>query len=291
MYVYVNGEIVPYEEARVSAFDHGFLYGIGLFETFRTYEGHPFLLDDHLARLNRGLSELRIQKQVSRAEALGIIERLLRANGLQDAYVRFNVSAGVGGLGLSMEQYSHPTVIVYMKPLPPSAPPEGKEGVVLTTRRNSPEGDERLKSHHYLNNIIGKWELGRRVDVEGIFLNRDGQVAEGIVSNIFWVKDGVVYTPAPSVGILNGVTRQFVIALLERLHIPIKEGAYPLSHLQEADEVFITNSLQEIVPLHRIGRRSYSGKHGPVTCALQHHYRRFTDTLWTRNELKERMNE
>ena len=130
-----------------------------------------------------------------------------------------------------------------------------------------------------------------RVDVEGIFLNRDGQVAEGIVSNIFWVKDGVVYTPAPSVGILNGVTRQFVIALLERLHIPIKEGAYPLSHLQEADEVFITNSLQEIVPLHCIGRRSYSGKHGPVTCALQHHYRRFTDTLWTRNELKERMNE
>ncbi|AGT30529.1 4-amino-4-deoxychorismate lyase [Geobacillus genomosp. 3] len=290
MYVYVNGEIVPHEEARLSAFDHGFLYGIGLFETFRTYGGHPFLLDDHLERLNCGLSGLRIDRQFGRAEAVDIIERLLRANGLHDAYVRFNVSAGIGGLGLSVERYLRPTVIVYMKPLPPSAPREGKEGIVLTTRRNSPEGDERLKSHHYLNNIIGKWELGNRPHAEGIFLNHEGAVAEGIVSNIFWVKDGVVYTPALSVGILNGITRQFVIALLEQLHIPVEEGVYPLSHLQEADEVFITNSLQEVVPLHRIGHRVYLGKNGPVTCVLQHHYRYFTDTLWTRNELAERMN-
>ncbi|ABO65455.1 4-amino-4-deoxychorismate lyase [Geobacillus thermodenitrificans] len=290
MYVYVNGKIVPREEAQLSAFDHGFLYGLGLFETFRTYDGHPFLLDDHLARLNCGLSELHIARQFGRAEAVDIIERLLRANGLRDAYVRFNVSAGVGDLGLSTEQYLRPTIIVYMKPLPPAAPQEGKEGVVLTTTRNSPEGDQRLKSHHYLNNMIGKWELGNRPHAEGIFLNREGAVAEGIVSNIFWIKGGVVYTPAPSVGILNGITRQFVIALLNELHIPVEEGVYPLSDLYEADEVFITNSLQEIVPLHRIGHRVYLGQNGPVTCALQRHYRRFTDTLWTRNELSERMN-
>ncbi|MBB6284478.1 aminodeoxychorismate lyase [Geobacillus subterraneus] len=290
MYVYVNGNIVPREEALVSAFDHGFLYGLGLFETFRTYGGHPFLLDDHLERLNGGLSELRIDRQFSRAEAVKIIERLLEANGLRDAYVRFDVSAGVGDLGLSAERYLCPTVIVYMKPLPPPAPREGKEGVVLAARRNSPEGHERLKSHHYLNNMIGKWELGHRPHAEGIFLNREGAVAEGIVSNIFWVKGGVVYTPAPSVGILNGVTRQFVIALLHELHIPVDEGIYPLSDLYEADEVLITNSLQEIVPLHRIGHRVYLGTNGPVTCTLQRHYRRFTDTLWTRNELAERMN-
>ncbi|OQP04409.1 4-amino-4-deoxychorismate lyase [Geobacillus sp. 46C-IIa] len=290
MYVYVNGNIVPREEALVSAFDHGFLYGLGLFETFRTYGGHPFLLDDHLERLNRGLSELRIDRQFSRAEAVKIIERLLEANGLRDAYVRFDVSAGVGDLGLSAERYLCPTVIVYMKPLPPPAPREGKEGVVLAARRNSPEGHERLKSHHYLNNMIGKWELGHRPHAEGIFLNHEGAVAEGIVSNIFWVKGGVVYTPAPSVGILNGVTRQFVIALLHELHIPVEEGIYPLSDLYEADEVLITNSLQEIVPLHRIGHRVYLGKNGSVTCTLQRHYRRFTDTLWTRNELEERMN-
>ncbi|MFC0296577.1 aminodeoxychorismate lyase [Geobacillus jurassicus] len=289
MYVYINGAVVPSEEARLSAFDHGFLYGLGLFETFRTYGGHPFLLDDHLARLNKGLSELHIKRQFGRTEAMAIIEQLLEANGLRDAYVRFNVSAGVGDLGLPIESYRNPTVIVYMKPLPPPAPPEGKEGVVLGTRRNSPEGIERLKSHHYLNNMIGRWELGSRPHAEGIFLNSDGAVAEGIVSNIFWVKDGIVYTPTPAVGILNGITRQFVMALLNQLHIPVEEGVYPLSHLLQADEAFITNSVQEIVPLHRIGRRIYQGKNGPVTRELQHHYRRFTDTLWTRNELAERM--
>jgi len=290
MYVYVNGNIVPREEAQISAFDHGFLYGLGLFETFRTYDGHPFLLDDHLARLNLGLSELHIDRQFSRAEAVKIIERLLEANRLRNAYVRFNVSAGMGDLGLSVERYLRPNVIVYMKPLPPSAPQEGKEGIILKTRRNSPEGHERLKSHHYLNNMIGRWELGHRPHAEGIFLNREGAVAEGIVSNIFWVRSGVVYTPSSSVGILNGVTRQFVIALLNELHIPVEEGVYPLSDLYEADEVLITNSLQEIVPLHRIGHRVYLGKNGPVTRALQRHYRCFTETLWTRNELAERMN-
>ncbi|ADI25141.1 MULTISPECIES: aminodeoxychorismate lyase [unclassified Geobacillus] len=291
MYVYINGAVVPREEAQLSAFDHGFLYGLGLFETFRTYSGHPFLLDDHLARLNKGLSELHIERQFGRAEVVAIIEQLLEANGLRDAYVRFNVSAGVGDLGLPIERYRNPTVIVYMKPLPPPVPPEGKEGVVLAARRNSPEGNERLKSHHYLNNMIGKWELGHRPHAEGIFLNSDGAVAEGIVSNIFWVKDGIVYTPAPAVGILNGITRQFIIALLKQLRIPVEEGVYPLSHLLQADEAFITNSVQEIVPLCRIGHCVYQGKNGPVVRALQHHYRRLTHRLWTRNELAERMND
>ncbi|WP_420768582.1 aminodeoxychorismate lyase [Parageobacillus thermoglucosidasius] len=288
MYIYVNGEVVHKDEARISPFDHGFLYGLGVFETFRTYDGHPFLLDDHLERLNRSLREMNIAQSFTRREVMEILHRLLEANRLQNAYVRLNVSAGIGDIGLQTSEYDQPTVIMYMKPLFSSFS-RGKVGIVLKTRRNTPEGKERLKSHHYLNNIIGKREIGTRPDVEGIFLNEQGYVAEGIVSNIFWVKNGVVYTPAIHAGILNGVTRQFVIALLNALKIECQEGFYPLDHLQRADEIFVTNSIQEIVPIYQMDGRAYQGADGPVTSLLQKHYKHFTSFLWTKYELAERM--
>lgn len=289
MYVYVNGEVVHKDEARISPFDHGFLYGLGVFETFRTYDGHPFLLDDHLERLNHSLREMNIAKSFTRCEVMEILHRLLEANRLQNAYVRLNVSAGIGDIGLQTSEYDQPTVIMYMKPLLAPSFSKGKIGIVLKTRRNTPEGKERLKSHHYLNNIIGKREIGARTDVEGIFLNEQGYVAEGIVSNIFWVKSGTVYTPAIHVGILNGVTRQFVIALLNALKIECQEGFYTLDHLRQADEIFVTNSIQEIVPIYQMDGRAYQGANGPVTSLLQKHYKHFTSFLWTKYELAERM--
>jgi 4-amino-4-deoxychorismate lyase len=289
MYVYVNGEVVHKDEARISPFDHGFLYGLGVFETFRTYDGHPFLLDDHLERLNHSLREMNIAKSFTRCEVMEILHRLLEANRLKDAYVRLNVSAGIGDIGLQTSEYDQPTVIMYMKPLLAPSFSKGKIGIVLKTRRNTPEGKERLKSHHYLNNIIGKREVGSRTDVEGIFLNEQGYVAEGIVSNIFWVKNGTVYTPAIHVGILNGVTRQFVIALLNALKIECQEGFYTLDHLRQADEIFVTNSIQEIIPIYQMDGRAYQGANGPVTSLLQKHYKHFTSFLWTKYELVERM--
>lgn len=289
MYVYVNGEVVHKDEARISPFDHGFLYGLGVFETFRTYDGHPFLLDDNLERLNHSLREMNIAKSFTRCEVMEILHRLLEANRLQNAYVRLNVSAGIGDIGLQTSEYDQPTVIMYMKPLLAPSFSKGKIGIVLKTRRNTPEGKERLKSHHYLNNIIGKREIGARTDVEGIFLNEQGYVAEGIVSNIFWVKSGTVYTPAIHVGILNGVTRQFVIALLNALKIECQEGFYTLDHLRQADEIFVTNSIQEIVPIYQMDGRAYQGANGPVTSLLQKHYKHFTSFLWTKYELAERM--
>jgi 4-amino-4-deoxychorismate lyase len=289
MYVYVNGEVVHKDEARISPLDHGFLYGLGVFETFRTYDGHPFLLDDHLERLNHSLREMNIAKSFTRCEVMEILHRLLEANRLKNAYVRLNVSAGVGDIGLQTSEYDQPTVIMYMKPLLAPSFSKGKIGIVLKTRRNTPEGKERLKSHHYLNNIIGKREVGSRTDVEGIFLNEQGYVAEGIVSNIFWVKNGTVYTPAIHVGILNGVTRQFVIALLNALKIECQEGFYTLDHLRQADEIFVTNSIQEIVPIYQMDGRAYQGANGPVTSLLQKHYKHFTSFLWTKYELVERM--
>lgn len=289
MYVYINGSVVHKDKARISPFDHGFLYGLGVFETFRTYDGHPFLLDDHLERLNRSLREMNIAKRFTRGEVVEILHRLLAANRLRNAYVRLNVSAGIGDIGLQTSKYDQPTVIMYMKPLLAPSFSKGKVGIVLKTRRNTPEGKERLKSHHYLNNIIGKREVGSRTDVEGIFLNEQGYVAEGIVSNIFWVKNGVVYTPTIHTGILNGVTRQFVIALLDALKIECQEGFYTLDHLRQADEIFVTNSIQEIVPIYQMGDRAYPGADGPITSLLQKHYKHFASFLWTKYELGERM--
>ena len=216
MFIYVNGQIVTKEDARISPFDHGFMYGLGLFETFRVYDGHPFLLDDHLTRLHDGLNMLNISFFITRDEVMHILSRLLEANGYRDAYVRLNISAGVGDVGLQVDKYTAPTVIMYMKPVPTFA--EEKVCQTLRIRRNTPEGYIRLKSHHYLNNILGKWEIGKDAHVEGIFLTQDGFVAEGIVSNIFWAKDGVVYTPSVQTGILNGVTRMFVIHKILLVH-------------------------------------------------------------------------
>lgn len=288
MYLYVNGEIVHREEARISPFDHGFMYGLGAFETFRTYNGHPFLLDDHLARLNNSLAEMNIRLSLQREEVVKIVHQLLQTNGLKDAYVRLNVSAGIGDIGLQTDGYVAPVVIVYMKPLPSTVSME-KVCTVLKTRRNSPEGKERWKSHHYLNNILGKREIGNDPRVEGIFLNEQGFVTEGIVSNLFWVKDGIVYTPSIDTGALNGITRQFVLSLLTALQIRYEEGLYRLPALEAADELFLTNSIQEIVPVVRLHDRCYVGKEGAVTKKLKKYYERYVTHLWTRHELIERV--
>lgn len=284
MYIYLNGNIIRREEAAISPFDHGYMYGLGLFETFRTYNGHPFLLDDHLARLNNGLEELDIEYRCKREDILSILEQLLKANELKDAYVRLNVSAGAGDVGLQITPYTEPTVIIYMKPLPSNGAQE-KEGVVLETTRNSPEGNRRLKSHHYLNNILAKKEMGSTLTKEGIFLTKEGYVAEGIVSNLFFVKDGIVYTPSLETGILDGITRQFVFSLLEKLDITVKEGFFTIRELLESDEIFVTNSVQEITPIVRIGNHFYpKGKHTLVS-RLQTIYNQVCQFLWSKHEL------
>ncbi|MDQ0247572.1 4-amino-4-deoxychorismate lyase [Bacillus fengqiuensis] len=284
MYIYLNGNIIRREEASISPFDHGYMYGIGLFETFRTYNGHPFLLDDHLARLNSGLEELDIEYQCKREDVLSMLERLLKANGLQDAYVRLNVSAGIGDVGLQTAPYTEPTVIMYMKPLPSNGTEE-KEGVFLETRRNSPEGARRLKSHHYLNNILAKKEMGSTPSEEGIFLTKEGYVAEGIVSNLFFVKNGIVYTPSLETGILDGITRQFVFSLLEKLDITIKEGLFTIQELLESDEIFVTNSVQEITPIVKVGNHCYPKGNHTLGHRLQTIYNQVCQSLWSKHDL------
>jgi 4-amino-4-deoxychorismate lyase len=285
LYIYMNGEVVRKEEAGISPFDHGFLYGMGLFETFRVYNGHPFLLDDHLERLNRSLEAISIEVSYTREQVLAALEKLLGKNGCHNAYIRMNVSAGNGEIGLQTAPYTNPNTIIFCKPLPPRSAGAEKQAVMLEIPRNTPEGAERLKSHHFLNNILAKKEAGDDPGIEGIFLTRDGYLAEGITSNLFWIRDGHLFTPSLNTGILNGITRKFVIRLAGKMGMKVEEGMYRPEAVRDADEVFVTNSIQEIVPISSFDGHSMPGLSGKKTSELQVHYENCCEHLWSRNEL------
>lgn len=289
MHILINGMIMKEDEAKISPFDHGYMYGLGVFETLRVYNGHPFLFTDHMVRLKRGLEDLNIHWEITDHEVLEMLRQLLHVNQLDNAYVRINVSAGKGSLGLQVDKYTQPTLIMYMKPLPENDKKIEKEAILLKVKRNTPEGIERLKSHHFLNNVLGKREVGGNPEVEGIFLNNDGLITEGVVSNIFWLKQHMIYTPSIDTGILNGITRQFVLAFSKKLGYELQIGHFNLEDLLSCDEAFVTNSIQEIVPLKKIDKKEMPGLQGTHTAKLIDWYNQFKYTLWTKTEIPERV--
>ncbi|KYD05596.1 Aminodeoxychorismate lyase [Bacillus atrophaeus] len=274
MIIYLNGQFIEEKEASLSPFDHGFLYGIGVFETFRLYEGRPFLIEWHLERLERATKDLQIKHRITKDELTDMLDNLLRLNHIEDgnARVRLNISAGVSTKGFTAQTYENPTVLCFVNPLNPENLPVQKEGKVLTIRRNTPEGQFRLKSHHYLNNMYAKQELGNDPRYEGIFLTEDCAVAEGIISNIFWSKGKCIYTPSLDTGILDGVTRRFVIEKMEKLGAEVKTGRFRLESLLTADEAWMTNSVLEIVPFSKIEETAFPGVSGEMTGFLQELY-------------------
>ncbi|MFT8320008.1 MAG: aminodeoxychorismate lyase [Bacillus sp. (in: firmicutes)] len=286
MYIYINGSIVKQEEAVISVFDHGFMYGLGLFETFRIYDGHPFLLDDHLERLNRGLKLLNIDQFFIREDVNNIIQALLKKNDLKNAYIRFNVSAGSGAIGLQTDPYMQPNIVMFIKPLPEAGGMIEKQGEVLTIPRNTPEGNERLKSHHYLNNILAKREIGSGLEIEGVFLTKEQHLAEGVTTNLFWVKNNILYTPCIETGILNGITRQFIMAYAKHIGMTVEEGFYFIEEVKQAEEVFATNSIQEIIPLKSINNHLFDGAVGKVVSSFHKEYRRLSGSLWSIKEME-----
>ncbi|MFP3393251.1 aminodeoxychorismate lyase [Brevibacillus sp. SIMBA_040] len=274
MHVYVNGTICPAQEATVSVLDHGFLYGIGLFETLRVYDRKLFLWDDHYARLSSGLLALQIRPAWSKEELEQVILRTVDANDLRDAYVRLSVTAGSEGVGLVSDGYEQPSLFVFAKPVAALAdPPQPKKLQTLSLARQTAEGLTRFKSHNYLNNALAKQEIGAKQDVEGLFLTHDGYLAEGIVSNLFWIKDGSLFTPSLNTGILDGVTRQHVMMLAKQLSIPTVEGQFRREELPQADEIFVTNSVQEIVPVSEIDGQAAITVYGKITRELHRAYR------------------
>lgn len=290
-YIGVNGTPTLAAEAVISVMDHGFMYGVGLFETFRTYGGRPFLLERHLERLRQGCQSLGIHYDGDSDQVLAEIQQLLEVNGLEEGYCRLTVSAGVGPLGLPSDDYNKPTVILYVKSLSnPGASlyTQGKQLWRLKTRRNTPEGEVRFKSLHYMNNILAKRELSQYklnsdIAVEGLQLTEKGYLAEGIVSNLFFVHGGTLYTPDIGNGILPGITRAIVLEMAKEFGMDKQEGQYTWEMLREADEIFVTNSIQELVPVTKLvvpeGSKESShlvgnGLIGPITDNLLNSYRK-----------------
>ena len=260
----MNGEQVAADELRISPFDHGFLYGLGFFETFRTYGGEVFLYNSHMIRLRSALTDYHIDMPYSDEDILAAIHSLYKENGCEDGYYRLNVSAGVQDIGLAPTHYEQPNVLIFQKALYLPPVHTEKNGVWLATTRNEPESIVRHKSHQYANNVKGRLELPSLKETEGLFVTSDGYVAEGITSNVFWIKDGKLYTPSLDAGILPGTTRAFVIETAKVLGLAVHEGLYKPDELESSEEVFITNAIQELVPIRKVGETTFAGKEGPV---------------------------
>lgn len=262
MLCWMNGEYIQAKDLKISPFDHGFLYGTGFFETFRTYEGYVFLFQAHMDRLKSALSEYRIAMPYGEAEILAAVERLNDAAGESDGYFRLNISAGVHDIGLAPDSYPTPNVILFRKDLPVTIRGVEKKAVWLETMRNDPESMVRHKSHNFLNNVRGRLELPSLKEMEGLFVTKEGFVAEGVTSNVFWVKDGKLFTPAIETGILPGTTRLFVMQVAESVGFTVCEGFYAKEDVENADELFVTNAVQELVPLASIGEVQLPGASG-----------------------------
>ena len=271
MLCWMDGQFIDENELKISPFDHGFLYGLGFFETFRTYEGQAVYLQAHLARLVEALTEYRIAFPYTIQEIQAIIQTLNEQDG-KEGYFRLNVSAGIHPIGLAPTSYAKPTVIVFRKELPKMARGTEKEAVWLKTSRNTPEQQVRYKSHHYGNNVRARMELPNLAEYEGFFTDGSGCVAEGITSNIFWIKDGILYTPSVEIGILPGITRRIVLELAQHLQMPIREGRFLKWELEQADECFVTTAVQELIPISRIGKIHFAGCAGVYYQQLHNAY-------------------
>lgn len=268
MQCWLNGTYVTAEELRISPFDHGFLYGLGFFETLRTYNGKVLFWEAHMERLQAALTQFRIHMPYTQQDLLAVIEQLNLAAGGQDGYFRLNVSAGEHSIGLQPSEYTQPNVIVFRKELPDT--PRGKEKTAqwLEVRRNTPEGTLRVKSHHYGNNVLGRFEMSSLAMQEGFFLTEEGYVAEGVTSNIFWVKDDILYTPSLEAGILPGITRAWILEHAQSVGMEIREGLFTKNDVEQGSECFITNSVQELVPICKLEDIQLLGNKGPIYLRL-----------------------
>jgi len=275
--IFLNGSFVNLNQAKISVFDRGFLYGDGLFETMRAYWGEVFRLEDHLDRLFRSAKEIDLSFSYTRKELKNIIKRILKINSLSEAYIRLTLSRGVSEPGLISESKSSATLVIVarkFKPLSPSKYRKGWRATIVELRQNQASPVSRLKSLNFLNNILARKEAkAKRVD-EGILLNTVGDVTEASTSNIFLVKRDSVITPREESGLLPGITRGVVLELATSLGLKAHKRRISLNDLMGVEEAFLTNSLIEIMPLVEIdGRPISNGKPGVVTRRIYKAYK------------------
>lgn len=283
MKVYINGRLLPERQALISVFDHGLLYGDGIFEGIRAYNGRVFKLKEHIERLYCSARAILLTIPMSPAALTRAVIETCRANRIRDGYIRLVVTRGVGTLGLDPKRCRRPSVIIIADKIqlyPPSLYERGMEIVTVPTTRNLHNAlNPAIKSLNYLNNILAKIEAQNAGCEEAIMLNAEGFVAECTGDNVFIVKQGELLTPPLSAGALYGITRRTVIELAEEAGYKVREPNLTRYDLYNADECFLTGTGAEIVPVTRIdGRAIGRGRPGPVTRQLEERYRALTKT-------------
>jgi branched-chain amino acid aminotransferase len=272
--VFINGKLFDKADAKISVYDHGLLYGDGVFEGIRIYGGKVFKLREHVDRLFESARAIKLEIPLTREQMIAAIESTVKANNKIDGYLRPLVTRGAGTLGLDPRKTSDPQIIIIVDDItmyPPEMYESGMELATVTTIRNHPAAlSPRIKSLNYLNNIMAKVEGIQAGCVEALMLNHKGEVAECSGDNIFIVKQGVLKTPPPDAGILEGITRNTVLDLARRAKIPVAEVTLTRHDLFIADECFLTGTAAEIIPVVKLdGRVIADGKPGPVTKQLR----------------------
>jgi branched-chain amino acid aminotransferase len=287
--VNVNGRVFDQEHAVISVFDHGFLYGEGVYETLRTYNGQPFLVDRHMRRLRASAGMVALDVPIGDAEIDARFRETMRAAGLgestgREAYIRILVTRGIGELTYDLAACPNPSIVVIVKPnVEPSheAFARGVKVALVPIVRNHPDTvNPRIKSNNLLNNALAMQEAFKRGAYEGVMRNYKGQLAECTQSNLFIVKNGVAMTPPLDAGLLPGITREFLFEVGADVGIAVRDAELHDDDLLGADEAFLTSTTREAVPIVQVDDRTIgSGAPGPVTRALLDGYRRRAQEL------------
>jgi len=281
MKIYLNGNLVPKEQAVVSVFDHGLLYGDGVFEGIRVYGAKVFLLREHITRLYESALAIRLVIPISPEEMTSAVEKTVAANQLQDGYIRLVVTRGAGSLGLDIRRTEDPQVIIIADSIslyPQELYEQGLKLITASTIRNHPQAlSPQIKSLNYLNNILAKIEGTDADCLEALMMNHKGEVAECTGDNIFIVKQGKLKTPPTDAGILEGITRKAVIELAQQAGLTVEEVTLTRHDLYVADECFLTGSAAEVIAAISLdGRQIGDGKPGPVTKDLKKRFEKLT---------------
>ncbi len=291
-WIYMNGEFVKKEDAVVSVFDHGFLYGDGIFEGIRVYNGNVFRLNQHIKRLFDSAKSIMLEIGMTYKEVEQAITETLKVNNLRDGYIRMVVSRGVGDLGLDPNRCAKSQVIIIAQQLalwPKELYDNGIKIITVPTRRNNPDAlNPQIKSLNYLNNVLVKIEANRAGVGEALMLNSDGYVAEGSGDNIFIIREGVLITPPTYIGALEGITRNAIIDIAKLLGYQVVEKPFTRHDVYIADEVFLTGTAAEVIAVIDVdGRQIGDGKPGPVTNQLLVQFRKAVEIDGTKVEYDE----
>jgi branched-chain amino acid aminotransferase len=275
--VYIGGKLFDKPDAKISVYDHGLLYGDGVFEGMRIYEGKVFRLREHVDRLYDSARAIHLEIPIGREKMIEDVNSTIRANNKRNGYVRLLVTRGAGSLGLDPRKTTDPQIVIIVDDIslyPPELYAHGMEIATVATIRNHPNAvNPRIKSLNYLNNILAKIEGIQAGCQEALMLNHKGEVAECTGDNIFLVKHGVLKTPPLEAGILEGITRNAVIELARAADVPVQETPLTRHDVYTADECFLTGSAAEIIPVVKCDARVIgNGKPGPVTQQLRERF-------------------